>query len=417
MPATRLGRSAAERARGCAHITRTGGSSTPVTGDSPHLAMAAAGDEVSAVLRWNSALLIACGVDPLSNHLTTVTAETLRLGHDDVSLAEPCRHTTKETDMAGSPTRCVPARRHTTVGATTLAAVLVLAGCGNGTDSAEPDAPEAEADEELAAMVPEEFREAGELRIGVNAEYPPGEYLDDDQETIVGFNVDLFDAVADKLDLDVHWENAPFDNIIIGVDSGEYDAGVSSFTINEERLEQVTMVSYFTVGTQWFTRSDNPDDVDPDDACGLNIAVETATVQVDDLEARSEECVEAGEEEISIEEFPSQENATETVVSGVNHAGLADLPVVAYAIEQTGDQLEPLGEQYEAAPYGAVIHEDADELAEAVQAGYGAIIDDGIYDEILSEWDVAEGGIPEPEVNPEVGPDEDEAEAEADEDE
>ncbi|MDS1272056.1 ABC transporter substrate-binding protein [Lipingzhangella sp. LS1_29] len=303
--------------------------------------------------------------------------------------------------MAGSPTRRSH-RRTTVIGATALASMLVAAGCGNGEDAEEPEAPEVEADEELAAMVPDEFREAEEFVVGVNAEYPPGEFLDDDQETIVGFNVDLFDAVADKLDLDVRWENAPFDNIIIGVDSGEYDAGVSSFTINEDRLEQVNMVSYFTVGTQWFTRSGNPDDVDPDNACGLNIAVETATVQVEDLEARSEECVEAGEEEISIEEFPSQENANETVVSGVNHAGLADMPVVAYAVELTDGQLETLGEQYEAAPYGAVVHEDQDELAEAIRAGYEAIIEDGVYDEVLDEWDVTEGAITEPQVNPDL---------------
>lgn len=281
---------------------------------------------------------------------------------------------------------------------------LALAACSadEGEDDAAEPAPEVEADETLAALVPDEFREAGVLQVGVNAEYPPGEFLDEDGTTVVGFNVDLFDAVADKLDLDTEWQPAEFDVIITGVQSGEYDVGVSSFTINEERLEQVHMVSYLTVGTQWFAQAGNPEDVDPDNACGKRVAVERATVQVDDLEARNQECVDAGEDEITIEQFDSQELATNSVVSGVNDASTADLPVALYAVEQTGEDLEVIGDMYEDAPYGAVVDHENAELAEAIAAGYQAIMDDGTYDEVLTSWNATQGAISSAEVDPEV---------------
>src|SRR5699024_2672309 len=113
---------------------------------------------------------------------------------------------------------------------------------------------------------------------------------------------------------------------INGVDTGKDTLGASSFTITEERMEAVNMVSYFSSGTQWFALEGNPESVDPDNACGMRIAVQTGTTHDTDIEARSDECVDAGEEAITIEKFQNQPLATTSVISGVNDASLADLP-------------------------------------------------------------------------------------------
>lgn len=284
------------------------------------------------------------------------------------------------------------------------AAVLTLSACGGGGEEAAEGggSPAVAVDEELAAMVPEEIAGRGVITIGVDSEYPPAEFLDTDGQTVLGFDVELFDAVAGKLGLETKWQSAQFDSIITGVNSGKYDVGVSSFTITAERLENVTMVSYLVVGTQWFGLAGNPEGVDPDDACGKRIAVQAGTIQVDDIEARSDKCVDEGKDPIEIQQFESQTQATSSVVSGQSDASLADLPVAAYAIEQTGDKLETYGEQYEAAPYGVVLPKEETELAEAIRAGFAAIMEDGTYDEILAEWGIASGGIETPEVNPDA---------------
>lgn len=288
----------------------------------------------------------------------------------------------------------------TRLGALGLLPALVLTACA--ADEEEAPSEQVDADEELTDLVPDEFAEAGVLRVGVNAEYPPGEYLDTDGETVVGFNVDLFDAAMAKLGLENEWVPAEFEGIITGVESGEYDAGVSSFTINTDRLEQVHMISYLTVGTQWFTQEGNPQNVDPENACGMSVAVEQHTVQHEDLEARDEACADEGEDPIDIQPHDSQEQATATIQSGVNDAGLADLPVAVYAVEQTDGGIELVGEMYEDAPYGAVVNHENPELADAIQAGYQAIMEDGTYEEILNEWGASEGAIDTSEVDPTV---------------
>ncbi len=295
-------------------------------------------------------------------------------------------------------------RRAATLVAVATSSALVLTGCGDDPDGAGDAAtastPTVEVDEALAARVPAEIGEDGKITVGSDTSYAPSEFIDEDGETIVGFDVDLFSAVAQKLGFEAEFESASFDTIIAGVGSGRYEVGVSSFTINPERLAAATMVSYFSAGTQWAAKSGNPEDVDPENACGKRIAVQKGTVQVDDITARSAECEAAGEEAITIDQYEGQDEATAAVASGKNDATLADSPVMAYAVQQTNGQLELLGDIYDSAPYGFVVPQEESEFAQVLADALGALIEDGTYAEILEKWGVEAGAIDSPAVNP-----------------
>jgi polar amino acid transport system substrate-binding protein len=275
---------------------------------------------------------------------------------------------------------------------------------GGAADGAAPSAlPTVEVDQALADRVPDAIASDGSISVGSDTTYAPNEFIDEDGETIVGFDVDLFTLVAQKLGLEAQFETAPFDSIIAGVGSQRYEVGVSSFTISAERLAEANMVSYFNAGTQWATKADNPQGVDPDNACGLRVAVQKATVQVDDITARSEACTAAGDPEITIDQYEGQDEVTAAVVSGKDDAELADSPIVAYAVQQTNGQLELLGDVYDAAPYGYVVPKDQTEFAQVLADAVSALIADGTYAEVLANWGVEDGAITDPTVNPSVG--------------
>jgi polar amino acid transport system substrate-binding protein len=291
-------------------------------------------------------------------------------------------------------------------------AALALTGCGGGSsDSGNGSAggststplPSVSADQALADRVPDSIASDGVITVGSDTSYAPSEFLAEDGKTIVGFDVDLFTLVAQKLGLKAEFKTADFGSIIAGVGSGRYEIGVSSFTVNPERLAQANMVSYYSAGTQWSTKKGNPDKVDPDNACGKNIAVQKATVQVDDITARSAACESAGKKAITIDQYDAQSDATAAVVSGKDVAGLADSPVMDYAVKQTNGQLELLGDVYKAAPYGYVIAKDQTEYAQAVADAVKALIDEGAYEKVLKNWGVERGAIDNPTVNPPVG--------------
>lgn len=289
------------------------------------------------------------------------------------------------------------------VGLVVLAGAITLSACGgdSGTSTAtgSPSQPAITADEALAAQVPEDIKADGTLLFGTDASYAPNEFLADDGTTIVGMDIDLGNAIAAKLGLQGKWENGTFDSLIVGVQNGKFPASMSSFTVNPEREKQVNMITYLEAGTSWAVQTGNPSGISVEDPCGKTVAVQKATVQVDDIEKRNEECTAAGKEAISIQQYSLQSEATTAVVSGKADAMLADSPIVSYAIKQSG-KLEQLGDIYDAAPYGVVVAKEQTEFATAIQGAINALIADGAYGQILEQWGVTQGAITESEVNP-----------------
>jgi polar amino acid transport system substrate-binding protein len=283
-----------------------------------------------------------------------------------------------------------------------LTGALALTACGAKKSSTEPTAkitPPGGSDTSLAALVPANIKTAGVIKIGVDSSYAPAEYLDTDGKTIIGFDVDLFDAVAAKLGVKTQWVSSPFDTIIPGIGSGKFDAGVSSFTINPDRLKQTDMISYFNAPIQWAVKKGTTG-ITPDTACGKKIAVQKSTIEVDDLTKKSAACKAAGKPAIQLDQYQNQSDATAAVISGKDVAGSADYPVFVDAIVKSNGQLELLGEPYGQAPYGVVVKKGSTDFGKAISGGVKAIIADGTYTKILDKWKVTKGAVTDSVVNP-----------------
>jgi polar amino acid transport system substrate-binding protein len=282
-------------------------------------------------------------------------------------------------------------------------AALALSACGSSSLSGDPGAQEAPSvsvseNVDLASKLPESIKSAGVIKIGTDPTYAPNEFLAADGKTVQGFEVDLFNQVAAKFGVKTQWEPSKFGSIITGVTGKKYDMGISSFTINPERMKEVDMVSYFKAGTQWVTQPGNPKGIDPENACGKNVAVQTGTVQeTDDLPVRQKKC---GSNKINVLSYDSQAQATSAVVTGKADAMLADSPVGAYAVKQSGGKLEPLGDIYDAAPYGFVLPKGETEFGQAIVEALEQLEQEGAYKAALEKWGVEQGAISDFTVNP-----------------
>jgi polar amino acid transport system substrate-binding protein len=300
-----------------------------------------------------------------------------------------------------------------TAAATLTAAALVLTACTDASqqptgstgasDEASAEAsfdPSAlEADEEIAAMLPKEIADKGTLTVGSDTAYAPAEFIDSDGETPVGFDIDTVNAVAAVLGLDAEIETAAFDGIIPAIGS-KYDLGISAFTITDERTAEANMISYAIAGSQFGVAADNPEDFDPENLCGSTIGVQTSTIQDEELTEATKDCEDDGEEPIDVVRYESQADVTTNLVGGKLQAMYADSPITAYAVEQTGGEVETIGEINDAAPYGIVVAQDDEELTEAVQAAVQKLIDDGTLEEIFAGWGSEGVVVDEAELNP-----------------
>lgn len=303
------------------------------------------------------------------------------------------------------------ARTRTTIPCAVAAAALaaLLAGCGAGGDGsggtgggAAPSSaaaiPAAAKDDALAAMVPQPVAADGKLVFGTDASYAPNEFTAPDGTTIIGMDVDLGTAVAQKLGLTPEFQNSAFSGIIPGIEGGKYEAGISSFTINPERVQTADMVSYYIAGTSLAVKAGNPDGVTLDNLCGKAVGVQAGTVQVEDIAARTKACTDSGKPAIQVTELQAQTDVTLALTSNRIVAMLADSPVAAYAVTTTQGAVEVVGEPYATSPYGVVLKKGQGDYPKAVQGAIQALITDGTYKAILDKWNVANGAISTSEI-------------------
>lgn len=255
-------------------------------------------------------------------------------------------------------------------------------------------------DDKLAAMVPDAIKTDGKILVGQDQSYPPNEFQDESGK-VTGFDVDLGTAIGQKLGLKMEFQNSAFDGIIPGIQAGKYELAMSSFSVNAERLQIVDMVSYYKAGTSLGVLKGNPDKLSIDDLCGKKMGVQKGTVQVDDLDKRSQKCTSEGKPAIDVTQLQAQTDVNLALTAKRVQGELADSPVVDYAVKQTNGQLEVVGEPYDTAPYGIILKKDSGDYGKAVQAAVQALIDDGTYKKILDKWGLsAAGAVSKSELNP-----------------
>lgn len=301
--------------------------------------------------------------------------------------------------------------RGTTAAVLTAAFALVAGACGSSSTSGSgassttsaSSAPTAVGSAPTAvAGVPAKITSAGVIAVGSEINYAPMEFLAADGKTPDGFDIELFTAIAAKLGVKATYQNTKFDTILIGVQSGKYDVGLSSFGVTKERLASVNMVSYLSVGTQWAVKKGNPGAVQPDAACGKKVAVQTGTTQETDLKARSVVCTKAGKPGIAILAEQDGPTPLNDVLTGKADAALSDLVVVADVIGKTNGQLETAGASYGQAPFGFAVAKKDTAFATALATATNALIADGTYAALATKWHVANAQVTTSQVNPAV---------------
>lgn len=91
-------------------------------------------------------------------------------------------------------------------------------------------------------------RSGGTLVVATNAEFPPYEYYENG--AVVGIDIDIMQAVCDKLGMDMKVEDMAFDSIISAVTTGKADVGASGFTVTEERKKSVAFSDTYATSKQ-----------------------------------------------------------------------------------------------------------------------------------------------------------------------
>ncbi|WP_297838281.1 ABC transporter substrate-binding protein [Pseudomonas sp.] len=257
-------------------------------------------------------------------------------------------------------------------------------------------------DPALHAMLPEAIRKAGVINLVTDAHYPPCVTFAADNKTMVGYEPDLWNAMAQKLGVKVKATSIAFDGLIPGVQSGRYDVAMECISDSAEREKQVTFVDFSYATNAFYTLKSNTKVTD--DAlslCGLHAAVQSGTDFAPTItDIFSPHCVAAGKKPIELSQYPSADAVLMALYSGrvdfvVNDAAAAkDMEKTApKPIRVITSDLMP--KFY----LGIVVKRDDTAMANAMLAALKAVHASGNYNRIMEKWDLAPLKLPNPGIN------------------
>ncbi|MDN5764920.1 MAG: ABC transporter substrate-binding protein [Humibacillus sp.] len=275
---------------------------------------------------------------------------------------------------------------------------LTLAACTTATetDVADPGVPRGgepvagtEKPGDAAALVPEKIKDKGEIAFAHDATYPPFEYFDKDNTTMIGFDVQLADAIAGKLGVKAKHVNTGFDTILAGLSSGKFDVGMSAFTITPGRAKSVDFVQYFSGGTAIAVPKGNPKKLSLYDLslCGHKVSAQKGSDQgLNQMPAIDTKCKAAGKPGLAISLYPSQNDANLALTSGRVDAIAADTISLAYQgkLAKGAFELAP-GEPYEPAAAGIALAKNSP-LTPAVAGAVTELSADGTLQKLGAAW-------------------------------
>jgi len=301
--------------------------------------------------------------------------------------------------------------RHTTssgrrIGALIAVASLAgaLAACSPAQDDA-GDAPQGlelyghtiTVDEALAAQLPAEWKSGITIPVKV---LQPNAYVDESGE-VVGVQPDLVAAMAAKWGVDVTMEAVAFDGHVPGVLAGKY-AFTASTGDHPQRREVLTLVDYLAAGVAYLTATDSEIKT-KDDICGHHIGVIKGTDQELRAEDKIAECEAAGISGTTMTGF-SNTLITVPLEAGRIDVAYDSLSYMLYMAATQPDQFRVVGDLEMVAPLGFGVEKGQDDRVKLLQETVQALMDDGVYGDILEEWGQQDLGFEKPYVNQEGMP-------------
>lgn len=219
--------------------------------------------------------------------------------------------------------------------------------------------------------------EEGTLTVGVDTPYPPFEVGQVGDSDFAGYDVEVMNAIAEEMDLEVEYIDTGFGTIFRDTATGQFDTAAAASDIDEKREEVVDFTDpYYLSATALVVPTDS-DIASVEDLSGAIVGVQDGTSQQD----YAEEETDAGE----VRGFPEGPNAISAMLTGQVEAVLTDQATGVLAVEEN-EGIEIAEEIPTDVYFGFAVAPDNDGLREAMNEALATLKEDGTIDELYAEY-------------------------------
>jgi polar amino acid transport system substrate-binding protein len=327
-----------------------------------------------------------------------------------IPVATGCGGTTTTTAAPASSTTAAPTTTTAASTETTAASPETTAPASTETTAAaaydiQKIVAGIQPDPSILATLPEQYK-SNPIKVGCDVSYPPWEMFVEGTDQVTGFDYEIALAVAAKMGVpSFKFIQASFDSILLGIDSGKYDIGMSAFTDKKSRQEKYDFVDYAQDGTGILVVKGNPQNITGIMAlAGKKVGTEKGTTQADSVSAINELLKAAGQPLITASEYPDQPTNLLQLKSGNIDAIVTDASTAGYVAANTdnGATFELINdpnppEGWEDQPDGIAVKKGNDALRDALLKGVQGIFADGTYKTIIDHWGIVP--IAQPGIN------------------
>lgn len=212
------------------------------------------------------------------------------------------------------------------------------------------------------------------LTMATNAEFPPYEYMEGGN--VVGLDVDMAKAVAEKLGMELEINNINFDAIIPAIQSGKADIGVAGMTVTEDRKLSVDFTDSYTTATQVIiVNEENPAVTSATDLSGKKIGVQLGTTGD----------IYATDESDSVERFNKGADAIMALSQRKIDCVMIDEEPAKKFVE-SNEGLVILDEEFAVEEYAIALKKGNTELQEKINGALKELKADGTLDSIVAKY-------------------------------
>ncbi len=216
------------------------------------------------------------------------------------------------------------------------------------------------------------------ITVATDATWPPFEYVDEETKEIVGFDIELMNAIAKSADFEVEFINVGWDPLLAGMATGQYYAAISAMTITEERKKSWDFSDpYYNAGQLIGVQIDNETIKGPADLSGKVVGAQIGTTGAMEVEKI------AGATLKTYDEIPQ---AMLDLINGQIDAVVADNPLVAGYVGKYPTKIKSVGEPFTEEYYGIAVKKGAPEVLEAINKGLKAVMDQGLIAQLDAKW-------------------------------
>lgn len=256
-----------------------------------------------------------------------------------------------------------------------IASMALAVGCAS--KPAEEQATEGQtAEEEAAEEIAE--GEGGVLIMATNAEFPPYEYYEGQE--VVGIDVEIANAVAEKLGKELQIEDMAFDSIIPSILAEKADFGVAGMTVTEDRLANVDFSNTYVKASQAIiVKADNEDITNADALSGKSIGVQLGTTG--DLYA--------SDVTDNVQRYNKGFEAVQALATGKIDAVVID-DQVASALAADNADVKVLDEPFTTEEYAIAVKKGNTELLDQINEALAELEENGKLQEIVDKYISAE---------------------------